>query len=169
MWTPTVHEALRPPACGIGRRVLDVRLLNERHGSHFQVAGAYAGGEVGATRLVDPRGRRFVWKGQPAGLAPATTEALRAAGYPAPRYVLWGDDYHVQEDLPGAPVETLATVPSDVARRLLELNEMQDGRGVDDDASWPERVAESVLVGFSEYMVLATLERAAGTRGLLRL
>ena len=53
--------------------MLDVRLLNERHGSDFETAGAYAGGEIGATRLLDGRGQRFVLKGQDAGLAPATT------------------------------------------------------------------------------------------------
>jgi aminoglycoside phosphotransferase (APT) family kinase protein len=149
--------------------VLDVRRLNERHGSDFEAAGAYVGGEVGATRLVDGQGRRYVLKAQPAGLAPATTDALRALGYPAPRYVLCGDGYHVQEELPGAPVQTAATTPSDLERRLLELNEMQAGRAVDHDASWPQRVAESVLVGFTDYMVLATLERTQATRELLRL
>jgi aminoglycoside phosphotransferase (APT) family kinase protein len=147
---------------------LHIRRLNERHGSDFRVAGAYAGGEVGATRLVDACGRRFVWKAQPAGLAPAATEALRAEGYPAPRYVFWGEDYHVQEELPGAPIGAVAPVPSSVSRRLLELNELQAARAVDDDASWPERVVESVLVGFSDYMVLATLERSEATRKLLR-
>ena len=150
--------------------MLDVRLLNERHGSDFVAAGGYAGGEVGATRLVDGRGRRFVLKGQEAGLAPATTEALRAQGYPAPRYVLWGDGYHVQEELPGAPIETLARVPAQITPRLLELNELQAGRAVDADGSWPQRVIESVLVGFSEYLVLATLEKhSEDTRSLLRL
>jgi aminoglycoside phosphotransferase (APT) family kinase protein len=150
--------------------VLDVRLLNERHGTDFVAAGAYAGGEIGATRLLDGRGRRFVLKGQAAGLAPATTEALRAQGYPAPRYVLWGDGYHVQEALPGAPIETFARVPAQITQRLLELNELQACRAVDADQSWPQRVIESVLVGFSDYMVLATLEtHSEDTRSLLRL
>ena len=150
--------------------MLDLRLLNERHGSDFVAAGAYAGGEIGATRLVDGRGRRFVLKGQAAGLAPATTEVLRAQGYPAPRYVLWGDGYHVQEELPGAPLQTLTTPPAQITQRLLELNELQAGRAVDADGSWPQRVIESVLVGFSDYMVLATLEtHSEDTRSLLRL
>src|SRR4051812_20757011 len=68
--------ALTGGDCDIGPGVLDVRLLNERHGSDFRIAGAYAGGEVGATRFVDARSRRYVFKSQPAGLAPATTEAL---------------------------------------------------------------------------------------------
>jgi aminoglycoside phosphotransferase (APT) family kinase protein len=150
--------------------VVDVQLLNERHGSDFVVAGAYPGGEGFAVRLVDGRGRRFVLKGQGAGLAPATTEALRSQGYPAPRYVLWGDGYHVQEELPGAPVETSARVPVGIRQRLLELNELQAGRAVDADGSWPERVIESVVVGLSDYMILATLEdHSEDTRRLLRL
>lgn len=147
--------------------MVDLGLLNERHGSDFVADGAYAGGEVGATRLVDGRGRRFVLKLQPAGLAPATTELLRGVGYPAPRYVLWGDDHHVQEELPGAPVASSSAAITD---RLLELNELQAGRAVDQDLSWPGRVVESVLVGFTDYMVLATLERySEQTRTLLRL
>jgi aminoglycoside phosphotransferase (APT) family kinase protein len=147
--------------------VVDLGRLNERHGSDFVLAGAYAGGEVGATRLVDGHGRRFVLKRQPAGLAPATTEVLRGLGYPAPRYVLWGEDYHVQEELPGAPVVSASPTITD---RLLELSELQAGRAVDHDASWPRRVVESVHVGFRDYMVLATLERRCEeTRTLLRL
>jgi aminoglycoside phosphotransferase (APT) family kinase protein len=149
--------------------VLDLRRLNEGHGTDLRVAGRYVGGEVGATRLVDARGRHFVFKDQPAGLAPATTEALRATGYPAPRYAFWGDGYHVQEEVPGAPIATSAMVPRDITRRLLELNEIQADRAVDDDASWPQRVIDSVLEGFSAYMVLATLERSETTRTLLRL
>ena len=150
--------------------MLDVRVLNERHRSNFVAAGAYAGGEIGATRLVDRHGRRFVLKGQAASLAPATTEALRAQGYPAPCYVLWGDGYHVQEELPGAPIETSARAPARITQRLLELNELQAGRAVDADGSWPQRVVESVLVGFTDYMVLATLEQhSEDTRNLLRL
>jgi Ser/Thr protein kinase RdoA (MazF antagonist) len=41
--------------------------------------------------------------------------------------------------------------------RLIELNELQAGRAVDSDRSWPQHVVESVATGFSEYMVLATL------------
>ena len=50
--------------------------LNARHGTRFALAGAYAGGEVGAQRLVDDRGAHFVLKLQSPGLAPQTTEAL---------------------------------------------------------------------------------------------
>ena len=54
--------------------------------------------------------------------------------------------------------------------RLLELNELQKGRAVDDDRSWPAHLVESVLEGFSDYAVVATLERHSdATRELLAL
>jgi hypothetical protein len=143
--------------------------VNTRHGTDFRLAGAYEGGEVGALRLVDGAGRRFVFKRQSPGLAPQTTEALRAIGYPAPRYVAWGADYHVQEELPGAPVGGWGAPASWITARLVELNELQAGRAVDDDASWPQAAVESVEAGFSDYCVVATLERHSDeSRELLR-
>jgi hypothetical protein len=143
--------------------------VNRRHGTDFRPAGAYEGGEVGALRLIDGAGRRFVYKRQPPGLAPQTTETLRALGYPAPRYVAWGRDYHVQEELPGRPVAGWGAPPGRIVARLLELNELQAGRAVDDDASWPQAVIESVEAGFSEYCVVGTLERHSDeSRELLR-
>jgi hypothetical protein len=41
--------------------------LNRRHGTDFRPAGADEGGEVGALRLVDGAGRRFVFKRQSPG------------------------------------------------------------------------------------------------------
>lgn len=150
--------------------MLDLKTLNERHGSVFRAAGGYGGGEFGATRLIDSAGRRFVFKAQPPGLAPATTDTLRALGYPAPRYVAWSEDYHVQEELPGEPAGGWGGVAQTIVERLLELNELQAGRAVDADQSWPEHVETSVLEGFSEYMVLRTLERHSDeSRELLRL
>jgi aminoglycoside phosphotransferase (APT) family kinase protein len=146
--------------------------LNARHRTSFRPAGAYEGGEFGAQRLVDAEGRRYVFKRQPPGLAPHVTEVLRALGYPAPRYVAWGDDYHVQEELAGIPAwrgwgmsGTARLIP-----RLIELNELQEGRALDGDTSWPDSTIESVLVGFSEYAVVGTLERHSDeSRELIRL
>jgi hypothetical protein len=149
---------------------VDVDSINERHGTDFRSAGRYEGGEVGAQRLIDGAGRRFVLKQQPPGKAPATTDALRPLGYPVPRYVAWGDGYHVQDELSGRPAGDWGAASRGVTSRLLELNELQDGRAVDDDRSWPAYVAESVLVGFSEYAVVGTLERhSEATRELLAL
>jgi Phosphotransferase enzyme family len=134
--------------------------LNERHGTDFRAAGAYEGGEVGALRLVDSLGRNYVLKRQPPGLAPQTTEVLRRLGYPAPRYVAWGDDYVVQEELLGRPatLDWGVTAPP-IMSCLLELNELQEGRAVDGDATWPKTIVESVTSGFAEFCVVETLER----------
>jgi Phosphotransferase enzyme family len=128
--------------------------LNARHGTEFVLAGDYEDGEVGAQRLLDTAGARFVLKLQPPGLAPQTTVALRAVGYPAPRYVIATASYSVQAELPGSPLGGWGTGDRD---DILELNALQAGRAVDDDRSWPARGVESVLTGFEEYMVVATL------------
>src|SRR3954454_18244497 len=114
--------------------------LNATHGTTFRSAGRYAGGEVGAERLLDDEGNAYVLKHQPAGLAPETTEALRAVGYPAPRYLVVAETYCVQEELPGIPLGGW-DVP--ITEPLLALNELQQGRAVDDDRSWPATIVES--------------------------
>lgn len=145
--------------------------LNARHGTDFRLAGRYEGGEVGAIRLVDAQGRAFVLKEQAPGLAPQATEVLRPLGYPTPQYVVWGEDYHVSEELPGSPASMDWGPPNpELTARLLELNELQDGRGVDADESWPDAVVESVTTGFSDYAVVGTLEgHSDDTRELLEL
>ena len=81
----------------------------------------------------------------------------------------WGADYHVQEELPGRPVGGWGAPAAWLTARLVELNELQAGRAVDDDTSWPQAVVESVETGFSEYCVVATLERHSDeSRELLR-
>jgi len=146
---------------------LTVRELNERHGTNFILRGAYAGGEVGAEKLVDPNGRLFVLKRQSPGLAPKTTEVLRSVGYPAPVYVVAGEGYSVQEELPGSPLGDWE-VP--IPAGTIELNELQAGRAVDDDRTWPIAIVESVLTGFDDYMILSTLrQHSAEGRELLEL
>ena len=132
----------------------------------YTAAGRYDGGEFGARRVVDAEGRAYVFKDQPPGLAPATTEALRAVGYPAPRYVAWGDDWCIQEELPGTPISHWgAPLPP----RLLELNELQAGRAVDDDASWPAAAVAWTVGGHDDYMFVVELERhSAEGRELVR-
>jgi hypothetical protein len=152
------------------RLVIDLEAVNAQHGTDFRPLGHYEGGEVGARRLVDGDGRRFVLKHQPAGLAPITTEALRSLGYPAPRYVLDGPGYHVQEELPGRPAGGWGIAGPGIMERLVELNELLAGQAVDDDRSWPETIVESVTVGFEEFAVVETLERhSSSSRELLAL
>ena len=81
---------------------VDLEELNRRHGTSFRHAGRYAGGEFGASRLLDAAGRRFILKQSPLPAAARVTAQLRALGYPAPRYVVVGDGYSVQEELPGS-------------------------------------------------------------------
>ena len=144
--------------------------LNRRHGTRFRSLGAYEGGEFGAVRLVDDRGQRFVLKHQPPGLAPATTDVLRPLGYPAPRYVVWGDDHNVQEELSGRPAGGWGAAPPAITARLLELNELQAGRAVDETTSWFDEISSSILDGYSDYAVVTTLEdHSDESRELLRL
>lgn len=150
--------------------MLDLEQLNRRHGTDLRFAGRYDGGEFGAIRLVDGVGRRFVLKQQPPGRAAITTERLRALGYPAPRYLVWGAEYQVQEELPGVPAGGWGAAALPIMSRLLELSELQAGRAVDDDSSWPRPIVESVLVGFSDYAVIGTLEgHSSESRELLLL
>jgi hypothetical protein len=131
--------------------------LNALHGTSFRSSGSYDGGEVGgAERLLDGNGHAFALKRQPPGLAPSVTERLRERGYPAPRYVVVGEAYSVQEELPGVPLVGW-DVPFPL--RLLELNDVQEGCAVGPDRSWPATIVESVVDGFEEFMVLDTLER----------
>jgi hypothetical protein len=117
-------------------------------------AGSYVGGEVGARRVLDAHGHAFVFKEQPPGLAPATTETLRALGYPAPRYVEWGEDWSIHEELPGSPLgDWRVRLPP----RLLELNELQSGRAVDDDRTWPASAIAWTVGGQRDFMFVDLL------------
>lgn len=117
---------------------------------------------------MDGVGRRFGLKLQEAGAAPTTTDVLRAVGYPCPRYVAWGADYHIQEELPGVPAGDWGAPAAPIVARLIELNELQAGRALDDDRSWPAAIVESVKHGFRDYAVVGTLEKhSAESRELL--
>src|SRR5262249_36846243 len=129
-----VHSRTLPPGTMSSMHVDE---LNAAHRTRFRTDRQYEGGEVGAERLLDEDGRAFVLKRQPPGLAPPTTEALRARGYPAPRYVVVAESYSVQEELPGRPLGDWG-VPANA--RLLELNALQEGAAVDDDRSWPATI-----------------------------
>ena len=118
--------------------------VNARHGTDLRIVKRYAGGERGAFRVLDAAGRAFVLKRNPPGFAPATARALGVVGYPVPRYLFAGDDYSVQEELPGVPLEPWQPVEDVVLTRLVELNELQAGRAVAEPRDWPRRLAESI-------------------------
>ncbi len=155
-----------------------VEKINALHGTDFRADARFEGGEQGAVRLVDGRGRRYVLKGPtptPASEIAATTAVLAAVGYPAPRYVLFGEGYSVQEELAGAPLRkfsegmmSASPFRARVLDQLLELNELQAGRAVIGPHDWPRLLVRSVLEGEQAYMVLESLRaHSDASRALL--
>jgi len=120
---------------------------------------SYAGGEIGAERWLDESGRAFVLKrGRSAARAAAVTGRLRELGYPAPRYVRVEEEWALQEELPGEPLEPWLPLDEPIAARLLELHALHsEARGPEPGGSWRRVVASSVLSGARSYMRLATL------------
>ncbi|NUT21257.1 MAG: phosphotransferase [Hamadaea sp.] len=85
----------------------------------MRYAGRCPGGEVGAAYVRWPDGTRSVLtSGRPASVA--LIPVARAAGIPAPDYLLCVDDLVVQELLPGVPP---ATLDDDVLRQLLAVHD----------------------------------------------
>src|SRR5436305_11049454 len=97
----------------------------------LHVVGAFEGGEVGATDVRGADGSRYVlkwWEGDAARarVVASLVERLRAAGYPAPRFVI-ADDFDgvavmLQEFVEG---EVSDTVADSVVDRLVALNHLQ--------------------------------------------
>jgi aminoglycoside phosphotransferase (APT) family kinase protein len=114
---------------------------------------------------VDADGRAFVLKrSRTSARAAAVTEALRSAGYPAPRYVRVEPDWSLQEELPGEPPPPWRPLPERVAARLIELSELQGATPLPPSCklqlgSWRRVIAGSILSGARSYMSLATLRR----------
>jgi hypothetical protein len=78
-------------------------------------------------------------------------EALRARGYPTPRFLLGGrapgsGSYHVQEWMPGAPVERLTP---GLLRQITDLIELQAGLWPDTDQDWSAYARAVVFAGES--------------------
>ncbi|HEX3722139.1 MAG TPA: aminoglycoside phosphotransferase family protein [Nitrolancea sp.] len=138
-------------------------------------AGWFAGGQQGAFAVVDDTGQRFALKWRPTGRVEpfqdprSATELLRAHGYPVPRYIyegtVAGRAYAIQEVLPGAP---MGQVDARYLPRLLELNDLQAGLAPSPSRAWPVMIARSVLEGFDEYCVIASLrDHSSSTAALL--
>jgi len=139
--------------------------VNARHGTTFKLVGRYSRGENGAFAITDSAGRRGVLKQEPSVRTPgrlqeiaAITDRLRAAGYPAPRYLVVGGGpdacYSIQEALPGAP---LPSVPAGLVPDLLRLNALQRDRGMPGQNEWAGRVIDPVLYGGDGYCLLDPL------------
>ncbi|MEV5968212.1 phosphotransferase [Kribbella sp. NPDC051952] len=114
-------------------RVIDQ--LEEETGVRLTFDGLCAGGEVGAAFVRWPSGRRSVLKWRPGTQLSAlqagplaVTEAVRAAGQPAPATELAAQlgsaIATVQELLPGAPIRQLGEAAFEQA---LGFNQLQDG------------------------------------------
>ncbi|HEV2124664.1 MAG TPA: aminoglycoside phosphotransferase family protein [Chloroflexota bacterium] len=148
-----------------------LRLINEQHGTAFELRGRYPVGEQGAFALsgseVD-HGQRFVLKWSHGVAIPdelrqavSVTQRLRAVGYPAPRYRLVGVAptleavYSVQEELPGTPLGGRLDRP--LLGRLLEMNALQRGQAVVPTEAWPRPIADPVLRGGDGYCLLDPL------------
>ena len=140
-------------------------LINERHGTRFELGARYATGEQGAYAITDAVGRRFVlkWSGDASGVEPyreagAVTAALRAVGYPAPRYCLVGafpeGSYAIQDALPGV---TMGVLTQDLLPGVLDLNELQEAWPLSGPRDWPARVVDTVLAGGDGYCLLGPL------------
>lgn len=111
----------------------------------------FGGGEFGAAETVDPHGRRFVLKHGDARDAAAVTEVLAGLGYPAPRYVVAGRGYSLQELLPGEPLPVWERLSPAIFDRVLELNALQAGRG-EGRADWPGSIVRPVLQGLKPWV-----------------
>lgn len=139
-------------------------LINEQQGTSLALGERFAGGEQGAFSIFDPEGQRSVLKWRTAApVAPFfpardVTELLRARGYPLPRYAyegtVAGREYLIQEVLPGAPMGQLN---ARYLPRLLELNDLQAGLAPSPSRAWPVMIVRSVLEGFDDYCVIASL------------
>ena len=124
----------------------------------------YAGGEIGAERWLDDSGTAFVLKrGRSAARAAAATSRLRELGYPAPRYVHVEDDWALQEELPGEPLEPWLPLSDEIAAQLVSFLELHsEPFPVATPGSWRRVVAASVLSGARSYLRLATLRDHSG-------
>jgi Phosphotransferase enzyme family len=142
-----------------------LQLINEQHGTAFELLERYASGEQGAFAIADQDGRRYVLKweadeGFPDRLKEVSlvTETLRKVGYPAPRYSFLGNvhgySYTIQEALPGTPMKVV-TLP--LLPRLLELNGLQTGLATSTHSDWPGPVIDPVLEGGDGYCLLDSL------------
>jgi hypothetical protein len=151
-----------------------VELIRAERGLDLQLAGFFAGGEVGAADVRGRDGTRYVlkwWEGDAASgrRAAALVEGLRQRGYPAPAFVLADDvggvTVMMQEFVAG---ETTDAISDPVIDRLLELNALQLGASPSHDATWSAYMVGSLLhgcVGYCVHQPLRDYDRR--TRSLL--
>ena len=148
-----------------------LQLINEQHGTVFELLARYSSGEQGAfaSLICDGKGYVLKWEADDGPLdrlkeVSLVTETLRKVGYPAPRYCFLGNiqgySYTIQEALPGVPMEvvTLSVLP-----RLLELNGLQARLATSEQSEWPGPVVDTVLEGGDGYCILESLRTYSTT------
>jgi Phosphotransferase enzyme family len=135
-----------------------VDLIHEAHGLRFSLDGRCPGGEVGAHYARSPDGTRFVFKWSEdaddlayfASVVDRVTR-LRAAGYPAPRYLppfsIDGGVALFQDAVPGRWRDD---VGDDLVSTVLGLNDLQAGRGDSGDA-WTSYIRLTLTEGADGY------------------
>jgi aminoglycoside phosphotransferase (APT) family kinase protein len=96
-------------------------------------------------------------RGRSAARAAAVTELLGEGGYPAPRYVRLEEEWALQEELPGEPLEPWHPLAEAIAAQLLALLELHAAPAPEWGGSWRRVVRASVLSGARSYLRLATL------------
>lgn len=138
--------------------------INRTHGTDYRLDSRFPDGEQGAFRIESSRGpavlkrqpdARVVRRYQDVG---RQLERLRAAGYPAPRYLLTGTDgeisYLIQEVVPGNVPESLTPVLLD---QLIRMNHLQQQAAPDRNPGWQTLIVGSVIEGMGEYCIVDTL------------
>ncbi|MEQ7128369.1 aminoglycoside phosphotransferase family protein [Actinopolymorpha sp. B11F2] len=131
-----------------------VSAINHLHGLHFELRGRCEGGmNGGAWILVDPAGGHAILKcrdDDPASRKPrllGMVDALRATGYPTPRWIVAGvtearTSYHVQELVSGQPGDPLT---AESVAPLVDVIERQAGLDPDPGHDWSDYISAVVL------------------------
>jgi hypothetical protein len=144
-----------------------LREINIIHHTTFELIERYTDGEQGAFAIADTTGTRFVLKRFPGvhdltklHYARTVTDTLRARGYPAPEYRLFGllsaGAYCVQTRLPGSPLYHLTTRYLPHVLALLDCQREQAPVGARD---MRQEVIRTVLEGGEGYCMHASLQQ----------
>jgi aminoglycoside phosphotransferase (APT) family kinase protein len=134
-----------------------IRFINAAHGTTFEIRKPLGGGyQEGAWEVADRPDRRAVLKLTRVPRALPVIRQLRAVGYPAPEILFWGvmpdgTPYHLQEFLPGTPIEILTP---DQTEQLIALNRLQAGLaspGERPDGNWSDYATGVVFADESDW------------------
>jgi len=142
-----------------------VARLRDATGDDYRLVGRLAGGETGAHEVLGPDRSRLVvkWDHDPESREArrqgvALTARLQDAGWPVPaQWVVEDGDctFVVQRLVPGRPVDAVSHALLD---DLLALHPLRIALGAAAaDATWPDHLVETLVVGGGDYCVHASL------------